>query len=169
MAQHMSWKQMTYWSVFLSMASLKSLFGMFHYYSKTQYWDFSGVQWLRLWAPNAGGLGSIPSLGTKSHILQLWVQVPQLQILHAHWRQKIPRATTKTQHSPLTPPPKHNPDCSPRNQLSGHSRPLAWILSPLFSEISTFHLPAPAGFPVSPSGGPLCLLSSRDSIQTAVW
>ena len=113
----MSWKQMTYWSVFLSMASLTSLFGMFHYYSKTQYWDFSGVQWLRLWAPNAGGLGSIPSLGTRSHILQLWVQVPQLKILHAHWRQKIPRATTKTQHSPLSPPPNHTPDCFLRFQL----------------------------------------------------
>ena len=29
------------------------------------------VQWLRLWAPNAGGLGSIPGQGTRSHMLQL--------------------------------------------------------------------------------------------------
>ena len=28
------------------------------------------VQWLRLHAPNAGGLGSIPGQGTKSHMLQ---------------------------------------------------------------------------------------------------
>ena len=29
------------------------------------------VQWLRLRAPNAGGLGSIPGQGTRSHMLQL--------------------------------------------------------------------------------------------------
>ena len=29
------------------------------------------VQWLRLCAPNAGGLGSIPGYGTRSHMLQL--------------------------------------------------------------------------------------------------
>ena len=29
------------------------------------------VQWLRLHAPNAGGLGSIPSQGTRFHVLQL--------------------------------------------------------------------------------------------------
>ena len=29
------------------------------------------VQQLRLWAPNAGGLGSIPGQGTRSHVLQL--------------------------------------------------------------------------------------------------
>ena len=29
------------------------------------------VQWLRLHAPNAGGLGSIPGQGTRSHMLQL--------------------------------------------------------------------------------------------------
>ena len=38
------------------------------------------VQWLRLCAPNAGGLGSIPGQGTRSHMPQL----------------KIPRATTMT-------------------------------------------------------------------------
>ncbi|TEA09823.1 hypothetical protein DBR06_SOUSAS29710008, partial [Sousa chinensis] len=41
------------------------------------------VQWLRLHAPNAGGLGSIPGQGTRSHMQQL----------------KILRATTKTWHS----------------------------------------------------------------------
>ena len=34
-------------------------------------WDFPGVQWLRLCAPNAGGLGSIPDQGTRPHMLQL--------------------------------------------------------------------------------------------------
>ena len=29
------------------------------------------VQWLRLHAPNAGGLGSIPSQGTRSCMLQI--------------------------------------------------------------------------------------------------
>ena len=29
------------------------------------------VQWLRLYAPNAEGLGSIPSQGTRSHRPQL--------------------------------------------------------------------------------------------------
>ena len=29
------------------------------------------LQWLRLGAPNVGGLGSIPGQGTRSHMLQL--------------------------------------------------------------------------------------------------
>ena len=29
------------------------------------------VQWLRIQAPDAGGLGSIPGQGTRSHMLQL--------------------------------------------------------------------------------------------------
>ena len=41
------------------------------------------VQWLKLHAPNAGGPGSIPGRGTRSHILQLRVPVPQLKNLHA--------------------------------------------------------------------------------------
>ena len=40
------------------------------------------VEWVRLWAPNAGGLGSIPGQGTRFRMQQL----------------KIPNATTKTQH-----------------------------------------------------------------------
>ena len=48
---------------------------------------FSGtslvVQWLRLRAPNAGGTGSIPGWGTRSHTLQ--------------W--KLPHMATKTWHS----------------------------------------------------------------------
>ena len=44
------------------------------------------VQWLRLHAPNAGGPGSIPGGGTRSHMPQLRVPMQQL---------KIPHATTK--------------------------------------------------------------------------
>ena len=47
------------------------------------------VQWLRLCTPNAGGLGSIPGGGTRSHMLQLRVHQPQQ-------RMTIPRAVTKT-------------------------------------------------------------------------
>ena len=44
------------------------------------------IQWLTLWAPRAGGLGSIPGQETRSHM-------PQLKnILHA---------TVKTWHSPI--------------------------------------------------------------------
>ena len=43
------------------------------------------VQWLRLHAPNAGSLGSIPGWGTRSHM-------PQLKILHE---------ATNTQHSQI--------------------------------------------------------------------
>ena len=41
------------------------------------------VQWLRLQAPNAGGLGLIPGHGTRSHRLQLRICMPQLKIPHA--------------------------------------------------------------------------------------
>ena len=54
------------------------------------------VQWLRLRAPNAGGLGLIPG---RSHMLQLRVHMPQLKIPHA--ATKISRATTKTQLSQI--------------------------------------------------------------------
>ena len=41
------------------------------------------VHWLRLHASNAGGPGSIPGWGTRSHILPLRVYELQLKILHA--------------------------------------------------------------------------------------
>ena len=41
------------------------------------------VQWLRLHAPNAGGPGSIPGQGTRPHMLQPRVCMPQLKIPHA--------------------------------------------------------------------------------------
>ena len=50
------------------------------------------VQWLRLHAPNAGGLGSIPGQGTRSCTLQLRARMPQL---------KDPHAATKTRRSPI--------------------------------------------------------------------
>ena len=37
------------------------------------------VQWLRLRAPNAGGPGSIPGQGTRSHMPQQRVHRPQLR------------------------------------------------------------------------------------------
>ena len=58
------------------------------------------VQWLRLRAPNAGDLGSIPGQGTRS-------RMPQLKIMRAatkktlHAAMKIPRATTKTRCSQI--------------------------------------------------------------------
>ena len=41
------------------------------------------VQWLGLCAPNAGDPGSIPGQGTRSHMLQPRVRMPQLKILCA--------------------------------------------------------------------------------------
>ena len=78
------------------------------------------VQWLRLHAPNAGGLGSIPGQGTRSHMPQVRVRMPQLRVCmpqlkipHATTKDpacrnggptlamKIPRAATKTRHSQI--------------------------------------------------------------------
>ena len=50
------------------------------------------VQRLRLQAPNAGSLGSIPGQGTGAHVPQLRVCMLQLKILHT---------STKTQHSQI--------------------------------------------------------------------
>ena len=41
------------------------------------------VQWLRLQAPNEGGLGSIPGQGNRSHRPQPRVHMLQLKILRA--------------------------------------------------------------------------------------
>ena len=57
------------------------------------------VQWLGLCAPNAGGRGSIPGQGIRSHMLQLRVRKPQLKILHVPTR--IPCATAKTRRSQI--------------------------------------------------------------------
>ena len=50
------------------------------------------VQWLRLCGTNAGSLGSIPGQGTRYHMLQLRVFIPQL---------KIPCAKSKIQCSQI--------------------------------------------------------------------
>ena len=50
------------------------------------------VQWLRLHARNAGALGSILGQGTRSHMLQVRVCMPRLQ---------IPCAATKFQCSKI--------------------------------------------------------------------
>ena len=55
------------------------------------------VQWLKFGVSNAGGPGSIPGQGTRSHMLQLSVHMPQQKILHAARKWKILDATTKTQ------------------------------------------------------------------------
>ena len=44
------------------------------------------VQWLRLCTPNAGDLGSTPGRGTRSHIPQLSVRMPQLKMLQQRFR-----------------------------------------------------------------------------------
>ena len=44
------------------------------------------VQWLRLHAPNAGGMGSIPGQGTRSHM-------PQLKSSRAEMKMKLHDAT----------------------------------------------------------------------------
>ena len=46
------------------------------------------VQWLRLQAPNAGALGSMPGRGTRSHMLQL-------KISHTAAKKKILRAAAE--------------------------------------------------------------------------
>ena len=50
------------------------------------------VQWLRLCAPTAGGLGSIPGRGTRSHMPQLRVRIPQLRPSAAKKKKKKKRA-----------------------------------------------------------------------------
>ena len=52
------------------------------------------VQWLRLLTPNAGGPGSIPGQGTRSHMLQLRVHINSHTL-------KILCAATKTQRSQI--------------------------------------------------------------------
>ena len=48
------------------------------------------IQWLKLCAPNVGGLGSIPSQGTRSHMLQLRVHMLQLRSRHTAMKIKDP-------------------------------------------------------------------------------
>ena len=59
------------------------------------------AQWLRLYAPNAGGLGSIPSQGTRSYM-------PQVRIPHATTKMEISVFHKKTQHSQINKDRKKN-------------------------------------------------------------
>ena len=52
------------------------------------------VQWLRLHIANATGPGSIPGQGSRPHMQQLRVHMPQLKILHAATK-KITQAATE--------------------------------------------------------------------------
>ena len=45
-------------------------------------WTSLLIQWLRFWASSAGGLGSIPGQGGRSHMLQLRVHMLQRKLLH---------------------------------------------------------------------------------------
>ena len=64
--------------------------------SNSKCWETSlVVQWLRLSALNAGGLGSTPSQGTRSHKLQLRVCLLQLKIPHAMTKMEDPLCLNK--------------------------------------------------------------------------
>ena len=52
------------------------------------------VQWLRLQATSAGGLGLISGWGARYYMLQLRIHMPQLKIPHA--TMKMSQATSKT-------------------------------------------------------------------------
>ena len=49
------------------------------------------VQWLRLLAPNAGGLGSIPGRGARSRMSQLRPRMPQLRARMPQQRSSMPQ------------------------------------------------------------------------------
>ena len=59
------------------------------------------VQWLRLHTPKAGGPGSIPGQGTRSHVSQEWIHRPQQRVHMPQGRSMIPCATTKTWSSQI--------------------------------------------------------------------
>ena len=74
-------------------------------------WDFLVVQWLRLRAPEAGGLGSIAGQGSGSHMPQKRIRMP----VPKDPRLKIPCAATKTWHSRINI--KRRRICSVFNEL----------------------------------------------------
>ena len=62
----------------------KAASNVFREHQKSLYVEtFLVGQWLRLCAPKAAGPGSIPGQGTRSHMLQLRVRMPQLKISSA--------------------------------------------------------------------------------------
>ena len=52
---------------------------------------FPGGPWIRFCAAKAGGPGSIPAQGTRSHMLQGRVRLPQLKILNVATKIKDPK------------------------------------------------------------------------------
>ena len=60
------------------------------------------VQWLTPHAPKAGGPGSIPDQGTRSHMLQLRVLMPQLKT----WCRQVKKAKNRPGS---VPGPPHSP------------------------------------------------------------
>ena len=59
------------------------------------------AQWLRLCTPNAGGLGSIPSQGSRSHMPQLRVLTLQLNIPHAITKTRCDQMKKRKEKSQL--------------------------------------------------------------------
>ena len=57
------------------------------------------VQWLRVHAPNAGGLGSVPGQGTRFHKLQLSLRATTERTHMLKRRSRIHHTTTKTRCS----------------------------------------------------------------------
>ena len=86
------------------------------------------AQWLRLSAPNAGGLGSIPGWGTKSHTPQLRVCMSQVKTLPA--AAEIPGATAGPVRPCAASKVNHGPRRS-RAPLRSRTRSLgSWRSSP---------------------------------------
>ena len=95
--------------------------------NKSSSGPFLVVQWLKLCSTNAGGLGSIPDQGTRSHVPQMGVQKLQPEkipcatrwIKDAHaaagiwWSQKN-QINILLKSSPL----KHGTGISERNKMS---------------------------------------------------
>ena len=64
---------------------------MLKQYLGWQWRDFRGGPVAKLHSPNAGGLGLIPGQGTRSHMLQLRVHMPQLKTPHATRKTQVPK------------------------------------------------------------------------------
>ena len=85
------------------------------------------VQWLRLCAPTAGGLSSIPGWGTRSHMPQLRVLIPQLRPSVAKLKKK--------KRAPEPSPPWTEVHCSASKGAAIYSHSLfstfnSWVALP---------------------------------------
>ena len=82
--------------IFLDYSSMSNL-RSYNYSVTNKEWDFGislVAQWLRLHAPNAGGLGSIPGQGTRSHMHDATKEPGELQL-------RSPQAATKTRRNQI--------------------------------------------------------------------